>query len=94
MLPVKCAPSDSYVPPPMGAVGDIFYNRVAVMRDLITILVMMIAMNNDDDCKKQKLISTPGHIIVTDASSENKGFTIRYPACTIPRVCEIKGRSP
>ena len=27
MLPVKCASSDSYVPPPMGAVGDTFEDR-------------------------------------------------------------------
>ena len=27
MLPAKCAPSDSYVPPPMGAVGDTFEDR-------------------------------------------------------------------
>ena len=27
MLPVKCASSDSYVPPPMGAVGDTFKDR-------------------------------------------------------------------
>ena len=27
MQPVKCAPSNSYVPPPMGAVGDTLYNR-------------------------------------------------------------------
>ena len=29
MLPVKCAPSDSYVPPPMGAVGDTFEDRAS-----------------------------------------------------------------
>ena len=28
MLPAKCASSDSYVPPPMGAVGDTFEDRV------------------------------------------------------------------
>ena len=27
MLPAKCASSDSYVPPPMGAVGDTFEDR-------------------------------------------------------------------
>ena len=31
MLPVKCAPSDSYVPPPMGAVGDTLKDRATTI---------------------------------------------------------------
>ena len=35
MLPVKCASSDSYVPPPMGAVGDTFEDRACLHLKLI-----------------------------------------------------------
>ena len=34
MLPVKCASSDSYVPPPMGALGDTFEDRVKLEGDV------------------------------------------------------------
>ena len=55
------------------------------------IMISSFTNDNNDDCKK----STPGHIIVKGvASSENKAVSIRYPACTISRVCEIKGRFP
>ena len=34
MLPAKCASSDSYVPPPMGGVGDTFEDRAPVSQSL------------------------------------------------------------